>query len=335
MAEVRLADVVEPTVFEAYSRQRTTELWEFFNSGIIARGGVFNRLASQESSIVNIPFWNDLASVESNVGSDDPASNSTPQKIGTGQQIGIKNRRNQSWSAMDLLTPLIGEDPMREIASRTSVYWFRDMQNTLIALTNGLIADNVANDASDMVNDVGTDAVGAPVAAELATPDTIIDTWSTLGDASGGMAGIAMHSVVFHNLQKAELIDYLQPAETDVRIPSYLGMRVFVDDSMPAVVGANRVKYTSVIYGNGTFAYGEGSPRVPVEVDRAPAAGDGEGQETLYQRKHYLLHPNGFAWQGASLAGVSPTNAEHATATNWDRLFDRKNVRMAFLITNG
>ena len=335
MAAVRLADAIEPVVFESYTRQMTTELWNYLQGGIVTRNALFDAIARQEGSIMNVPYWNDLVSTESNVGSDDPASPSVPLKMGSGQQIGIKNRRNQSWSAMDLVAPLAGSDPMREIAGKVAAYWSRDIQNTLLAITNGIIADNVANYASDMIHDISDDAAGDPAAGTLVTGPEVIAAWATMGDHSSDLAGIGMHSVVFHNLQAQELITYLQPAETDVRIPSYLGLRVFVDDSMPSAAQANQTWYTTVLYGQDAFGYGEGAPKVPTETERLPSAGDGEGQEVLYNRKHYLLHPRGFAFQSASMAGVSPTNAEHATATNWDRLYERKNVRMAFLVSNG
>jgi hypothetical protein len=284
---------------------------------------------------MNVPYWNDLVANESGIGSDDPASFSTPDGMTSGQQIGVKNRRNKSWSAMDLVAPLAGSDPMREIASKVARYWARDYQNTLIALTLGLILENVDNGSSDMINDISDDAVGAPAAGTLVTGPEVINTWATMGDHSSDLAGIGMHSVVFHNLQAQDLIAYLQPSETDIRIPSYLGLRVFVDDSLPAAAQVNQTWYTTVLYGNDSFGYGEGAPKVPTETERIPSSGDGEGQEVLYNRRHYLLHPRGYAFQSDTMVGVSPTNTEFALADNWLRLYDRKNVRMAFLISNG
>ena len=79
----------------------------------------------------------------------------------------------------------------------------------------------------------------------------------------------------------------------------------------------------------------EGRARLPVEVDRLPATGDGEGQEVLYNRRHYILHPRGIDFVGGTVAGKSPTNAEYALAGNWNRVYQRKSCRWAYLKTNG
>jgi hypothetical protein len=46
-----------------------------------------------------------------------------------------------------------------------------------------------------------------------------------------------------------------------------------------------------------------------------------------------LLHPFGFQQTGTP-AGVSFTQAELAQAAQWDRVLPRKNVPIAYLVTN-
>jgi hypothetical protein len=57
--------------------------------------------------------------------------------------------------------------------------------------------------------------------------------------------------------------------------------------------------------------------------------------EELHIRKRWIMQPSGHSWLAASMASLSPTNAELATAANWNRIVPRKNVPLAFLITNG
>ena len=104
---------------------------------------------------------------------------------------------------------------------------------------------------------------------------------------------------------------------------------------MPAVAGSNRITYTSVLFGAGAFQLGVGAPKLPQEVDRAPAQGDGGGVETIWTRRQWIVHPTGFQWSDGSVAGESPTLAELALAANWDRSFSRKNVPLAFIRSNG
>jgi hypothetical protein len=55
----------------------------------------------------------------------------------------------------------------------------------------------------------------------------------------------------------------------------------------------------------------------------------------LYSRRADIVHPLGFEFTSASVAGQSATLAELATAANWNRVWERKNVPLCFLQTNG
>ena len=114
-----------------------------------------------------------------------------------------------------------------------------------------------------------------------------------------------------------------------------MGRNLIIDDSLPAVAGTNRTTYTTILCGSGAAGYGVGTPKVPSETDREPSAGNGGGEETIYSRRTDLIHPLGFQFTSASVAGESATLAELATAANWDRVMERKNINVAFLQTNG
>jgi len=334
MAQVQLADIIEPELFTDYVRQRTTELSAFFASGIIQQTDLMNQLVADGSTTFNVPFWNATASDEPNVGSDAPGTTSTPKKITAASQVGIKQYRNQSWSAMDLVAAVAGSDPMNEIVNNVASYWARVLNKNALQILQGIIADNIANDSGDMVYSIATDAALPVLAAETVSPDAIISAWATMGDHSGDLAGMAMHSTVYHNLQKQDVITFRPASEQNVMIPQYLGKDVVVDDTMPAIAGTNRITYWTALFGRGAFGYGEGNPRLATEVDRIPAAGNGAGQEVLFSRRHFGIHPGGFKWLSGSMAGTTPTNAELALAANWDRVFDRKNIPIALLKTN-
>jgi hypothetical protein len=113
-------------------------------------------------------------------------------------------------------------------------------------------------------------------------------------------------------------------------------MEVVVDDSMPVRAGTtDGFVYTVMLFAKGAIAYGSGSPMVPSELDRVPAAGNGGGQDILHYRKTEIVHPYGTQWTDSSIVGQSATLAELATAANWDRIYnERKNVGIAFLTVN-
>lgn len=337
MAVTRLTDLIVPTIFAQDYLKETMALAKVFQSGLVANDALMSSLcAANQSNIFNVPFYKDLADTESNISSDDPATLATPLNITTGQDIAIKHVRNQSWSTMDLEAALASSDPMGKIKSRVAGYWARQFNKTTINVLTGVLNANVAQNSGDMVKDVATDAVGAPAAAELISGSVILDAKQTMGDAAEALKVLMVHSVVWTNLQKLNLIAYLPGDSANVGFGTYLGYSLIVDDSLPAVAGTNRVTYTSVLAAPGVLKFGNGAPANPVEVYRQPLAGNGEGQETLITRNHFALHPAGIKWTSSSMAGKSPTWAELTTAANWTRVYaERKQIPLAFLKTNG
>jgi len=334
MSVVRLADIIIPSVFTPYTLQRTLELSALARSGVMQPDAQIDALAQGAGATFNLPFWNDLTG-GSKIESDDPAAKITPSSINTGQDVAGKHFRAEAWSTMDLAGELAGSDPARVIADRVAAFWARDMQAILIAALDGVIADNVANDGGDMIVDVATDAVGAPVAAEKISADLILTSKQTMGDAAGELTALVIHSVLHTELQRQGLIQFIPNDRSDIGWGTYMGYTIIVDDGVPAVAGVNRITYTSYLFGAGAVAFGEGTPKVPVAVEREEASGNGSGQETLYNRKHFILHPRGIKWNAANVAGLSATNAELALATNWTRVYQRKAVKFAAIKTNG
>lgn len=336
MATTRLTDVIVPEVFYPYMVKRTMVKSAIRNSGMLRMDGEMARFLQGGGTTVNVPFWKDLSDTEAEISSDDPDSESVPEKIQTGKDIAVRHNRNKSWSTMDLTGDLAGDDPMKRIAERVSDWWIREEQRHLVSTLTGLLADNIANDSGDMVYDIGTDAAGTITAAERISGEAILDAAQTMGDASDALSTLIMHSVCYNNLAKLNLIDFIPDSEGRVRFASYLGYRVIVDDSCPAVAGSNRTEYTTYLLARDAIAFAEAPPATPVETFRYPAKGDGAGMETLYTRKQRVLHPYGIKWTSSSMAGLSPTNAEIELAANWDRVYpERKQIGIAALLTNG
>jgi hypothetical protein len=149
----------------------------------------------------------------------------------------------------------------------------------------------------------------------------------------GDLSLILVHSLVNARMQKNNLIDFIPDSDGKISIPTFLGRQVVVDDGMPAANGV----FESWLFGAGAARLGFGAPKVPTEVDRAPAAGNGSGQETLYDRVEWLLHVNGHRYIGTAAPG-GPSNANTsnnlAAAGSWQRVFpERKQIKIARLIT--
>lgn len=337
MATTRISDIMDVTIFRDLPQVDGPERTAFFESGIITRNGLLDELANSPGKTAELPFWNDLdGSVEVNYSSDDPGSSATPQKITQGEQIARKAYVNQGWQAADLASELaMGGTAMEAIRAKTDRYFMRQWQRRLVASVNGIVADNVDNDDSDMVVDFAVEDSDNQTASTRFNRDSFVEAVYTMGDAAAeNVSAIAVHSAVMSQMVKNDDIVYIPDSQGQLTIPTYMGARVIVDDGLPAVAGSTSgFKYTSVIFGQGAFGYGVGSPETPAEVEREAAQADGGGIETLWVRNTWILHPFGFQATGTP-SGTSFTQTELATAAVWDRVLDRKLVPMSVLITN-
>lgn len=334
MAITQLSDVIVPEVYQTYAAVDSPEKTAFYQSGIIVSNAGLNAKAKEGGETLNVPFWKDLdASQEANL-SDDTENAATAQKITAGRQIARIAYLNQGYKGADLTGEIAGSDPMQQVRNRFGTYWMRQWQRRLIASTNGILADNVANDAGDMVVDVAVESIAAQTTDTLFNRDVFTEAAYTMGDAASDLSAIGVHSAVMSQMVKNDDIVYIPDSMGNLTIPTYMGLRVIVDDGHTVTAGVtNGFKYTSVLFGAGAFGYGEGSAKTPVELYREAAQGNGGGVETLWERKSWLLHPFGFA-TGTAPTGQSYSLTELAAAASWDRVVERKNVPLAYLITN-
>lgn len=336
MATTRISDIYVPGPFDRQSLLQTKILSAFWNSGVLRSDPLLTQFASGPGSIIEVPKLRPLGGTR-NIGSDDPGETSTPNKISKDVEKAIKHFMNNSWAQMDLAAALTDpRDPLAQLANTIGGYWSREYQKMIINTLNGVLADNEANDDADMVHSVATDAAGTVEAADKVSHTNITRARLTSGDALNDLQAIAMHSGVYGTLLENDAIEFIPESEANARIPMFGDLRVIVDDGLPVVAGAERLTYTSILFGTGAVGYAEATPKTPSEVERHPDKGNGEGEEILYSRRHTVLHPFGFEWTSEAMVGKSPTDAELANALNWNRVYpERKQVPIAFLKTNG
>ncbi len=351
MAEVRIADVVVPELFAPYVQTLTEQKTALVDSGVVNRDAALDGFLAGGGTTFNAPSWRDIDD-DSNVlvdrvSSDDPSTVATPNKIQSNQEVSVRLSRNQSWKTMDLVAALAGSDPSTAIANRVASYWRRRLQAVFVATWTGIFADNAQATPNDdprtgitnneVQNDLSVDISGGAFIAGVTdfSAEAFIDAITTAGDSQGDFVAVFMHSIVFSKAQKNNLIDFI-PDSTNMDaadIPVFLGRRVVVDDSMPNSAGV----FDTWIFGTMASRWGVGNPKVPAEVERLPAQGNGAGGEELFSRIEWAMHPVGYNFLGGSVANVDggPTNAELADGVNnWARTFpERKQIKAARLVT--
>jgi hypothetical protein len=338
---IRLADIWEPSVYGSYTAINNPMTSSFVRAGIMVNNAALNTIARDGGRTAVVPFWKDIdPSLEPNYSNDDPADLAVPNKIGHGTMTARKAWLNQTFGEMDLVSELANQSPLQHVRNRFGEYWVRQQNRRLIASCVGIMADNIANDAGDMVVDISAEAGAAGVFGANA----FIDAAYTAGENADVFTGIAVHSNIEARMVKNDEIENVQDSQGNIVMRRYRGRAVIVDDTLPVSgVGDARV-YTSILFGSGSigfgavdgsaFALGEGAPKVAAELVRTPLAGNGGGMEAIIERKTWIIHPQGFEWieGGAALVEMSPTLADLRLAAHWSRVVDRRQAALAFVV---
>ena len=306
----RIADIIEPAVFAPYVIAQTTYLSNLIQSGLITQSDRLNSLVSQGGRTLNMPIWARLVGDSEILSDTDPL---TVGKIGTKKDVAVMHLRGKAWGANELASAIAGSSAIDAIANQIAEYWVREEQKIFISTIKGVFAS--ATMTAEHVLDKSTEKISAT---------NILDAKQLLGDFSGNLSVMVVHSAVYTELQKQNLIIYIPNARGEIVMPTYLGYRVIQDDTVPM----DGSVYNTYLFTNGAFGRGDGTPvdLTPVETDRDSLQGD----DILINRRAFVLHPMGIAWKGTS-AGAAPSNAELEAGTNWYRVYEKKLVGMVNL----
>lgn len=306
----KIADVIVPEIFTPYVIEKTAEKSRLLTSGMSVASEKLNQLITGGGITIQMPFWKDLQG-DDEVLSDQRAL--TPGKIGSGKDVAALLLRGKAWGSNDLAGALAGDDPMNAIAERVSDYWARREQKILLSVLKGVFA---AASMSNHILDRKTKGISAEV---------VLDGKQLLGDSADQLSTLFMHSAVYTQLQKQNLIEYTTstgPSGSPIQIPTYLGYNIVIDDGAPVSSGI----YTTYLFARGVVARGAGVPvaQVPTETDRDSLA----GEDILINRIATVIHIYGVKWKGtpADDKNSTPANSDLEIGTNWERVYEDKNI---------
>lgn len=335
MAKTAVADVIIPTEFEKYAIERTAELSNFGQSGIVEMSPEFDALTQVGGREVKMPFWKDLTATRQLLSDAAPL---TVNKIFADQDIARLHNDAQVWSVNHLAKVVSGDDPMQAIIDLVAAYWARTDEGLVISCLKGMFG------AASMVGNllaIHSESVAGTTNATRLNGATFVDACAKLGDAASRLTAVAMHSATEAALKKLDLIDFLPDSEGKPSLAVFQGRRVIVDDTLPTRAGTtDGTVYTTYLFGQGAFAKGaaplDGTPlqggfgTEGVELARSALDSD----TLLINRRRYILHPRGVKFTSASVAGDSPTNVELENQANWVRVWENKNVRLVAITHN-
>lgn len=305
------SDVIVPDVFVPYMQEITAAKSELFQSGIIAPDPEIAAAMSGQGLLVQMPFWDDLSG-DAEISPSDGTTAVTTDEFTTGQDQALVLSRSKAWKANRFSTLLAGSDPALALADRFGAYWAREYQKVLLQVLAGVFG---AATMSGKVHDITAKS------GDLAKVSgaTFMDAVQVMGDAKDRITAIMMHSAVETALAKMDLIDYERDSTGSTTLRIFMGKRVIVDDSLAPASGGI---YTTYLFGQGAVGWGERDHSLPVELDRESL----KDNDVIINRKIFVLHPRGVKWAGTVAPGVSNTTL--ATGTNWERVYEEKNVRI-------
>lgn len=300
-----ISDVVVPELFAAYVSKRTAETSALVRSGIITQNEQLNDLAEKGSTHFSMPYWDDL------VGESEVITEGQELTVGGTKanfDMAHKMIRGKAWGASDLSGALAGSSPLNDIVDKVSEWWVRDEQKTLLAILKGVFASTTM---AGHVLDASSDGING---------EMVLDAKQLLGDNADRLTTLALHSAVYTQLQKLQLIEYIPDPITKVLTPTYLGYKLLVDDGMPKEGDV----FTTYLFAGGVIGRGDGNPVdfKPSETGRNKL----KGEDYVISRRCTFLHPFGIKFTRKSVAKETPTNAEFEKATNWERVYEPKQI---------
>jgi len=332
MDKIKIADIFQATLWTNDIINEAPELRNILDSGLFRTNQELQNVVNAQSagSKFELPYVDEPDYTEPSA-MDDSDDLITTEKVNWDNQFAVLGMYAKSYGYANIIEQINRDkDPARVLRDIIGNYWARDLQRRVIASLSG-IADKAGDDLTlDVSDDSDDDSKSVLLDASI-----IIDGASLLGDMQDRFEFMFVHSKVYADLKKQNLIDVIPPSEEGAKpIEVYGNYRIFVNDLVPVIQGENKKKYVTIIAQRGAFAYAEKEldENMPLlEVYRDPRAGKGAGVSQLITRRGFVLHPVGWSW---NKSGMSPALKDLSNKNNWIMKFKTKQQKFVRIITN-
>ena len=326
-----ISDVIVPVPMGDYLMDSLADKNALFTSGIVYNDPLMAKLLAGPGKKFEVPYWGDITSTESDIPIE--GTGSAVGKIGTYDITVVRQMRKKNWGAGKLASILAGANALNAIQSKVNEYWQSQMQDILVSEIKGVTTSATG---TQITLDVAP-ATGEPSASTIIGANHIIDVQALLGDNVEPFAAIIIHDSVYADMRKQNLITTIKESENVAPVNYYGEMRVIVDSNVPVIARTYTIAgvvnvYGTVLLKKGAFRFAETQEGfTPVFIDKDEDKGMGE--EVLMTKRSFALHPDGWDYTGTP-AGLSPTNAELATAASWTIKNNPKSSGFVVLYTN-
>lgn len=334
MAYTSIANLYIPDVWESATREASTKVVALLNSPAVARAQMIDALIAPSGlggETINLPHFKPVtvaARVQTN------ATAVPVDNVSAAVQVGVVRNREFALGSESLAAALSGADPVAFITASLGETEVINKQADLISMLRGVFGAALAGLVKNIANEEGT----AATAANKIDAETVLDAMQLLGDHKKQLAIVLMHSQIETNLLKQDLIDYAKDSQSETVYTLYMGKRVFVDDDLSRAGTTDGTVYETYFASVGAIVHGVAAPDFdnPIGVNRVTVAIDElKNIMAVIRRYRYLLHVRGTKWKGVAAAKGGPTDAELATAANWENTYELKNIGLVQVLSNG
>lgn len=310
---------------------------DYWNSPIIASGIVqedssIMNLIGEKGNVATIPIYKPLDANESGMGAlnNDGLTDNTPVEISGDKQTCMLIQRMKAFKAKDFTKELTGADPMTLIRNKIAGYYQQVWEKELMNIAQAVLAvGELSGHVLDLASESKSIDAGTVYDAEQAA----------LGDMAGGLGLMVMHSMIFKEYKKMEMVDYDKYVvngviQKEITLPTIAGKHVLVTDNFTfkdVESGDSTTRqYLTYLFGEGAFlSCDKKNYENQYTTDYDPEAS--AGIDKFYTKQGKVLHPNGLSLAVDNIAKESPTFTELGTTANYSLKFNQKNVKMGLI----
>lgn len=291
-------------------------------SGIVQQDSSIMDLIGEKGNVATIPIYKPLDANEGDMEAlnNDGMTDNTPVEISGDKQTCMLIQRMKAFKAKDFTKELTGADPMTLIRNKIAGYYNQVWERELMNIAQAVMG---VAELKSHVLDLGEGAIEA---------GTVYDAeQAALGDMAGGLGLMVMHSMIFKEYKKMEMVDYDKYVvngviRKEITLPTIAGKHVLVTDRFTENAGV----YSTYLFGEGAFLSCDKTNyenQYTTNYDPETSA----GIDKFYTKQGKVLHPNGLSLAVDKIAKESPTFAELGTTANYALKFNSKNVKMGLI----
>lgn len=293
-------------------------------SGIVQQDSSIMDLIGAQGNVATIPIYKPLDANEDGMSAlnNDGETDNVPTEISGSKQTCMMIQRMKAFKAKDFTKELTGADPLTQIKNKIAGYYNQVWEKELMNIAKAVLSvSNLSSHVLDLAKDSKAIEAGTIYDAEQAA----------LGDMAGGLGLMVMHSMIFKEYKKMEMVDYDKYVvngviQKEITLPTIAGKHILVTDRFTEDNGT----YLTYLFGEGAFlSCDKNNYEKQYTTNYDPEAS--AGIDKFYTKQGKVLHPNGLSLAVDNIAKESPTFAELGAAENWALKFNPKNVKMGLI----